>query len=339
MDTMRAIAFQSPNTVELIQMDIPKPEPGWARIRVRAAGICMTDFEVLHGRIDASYPLVPGHEWSGVVDAVGSPAHQSWLGRKVVGDNELVCLECVYCRRSEWRRCGKYRQIGFRASGAYAEYLVVPIRNLHELAKNVSFEQGALLEPLGVGLAVAAMAQCRAGSTAVVLGAGPIGLNCLASLKASGAIQILCLDRRRPRLDVALSWGASAAFDNLDDLTGEVAWRHPEGTNIVVDTTGSVEIVKAGIPLACFGGTVVLAGYCGGKSVDIRLDEISSRNVRVVGAGNNSGFTAVAARCVAAGLLRTESMITHRFELKDYRTALSPDTITMPGFVKAVLIP
>ena len=174
-----------------------------------AAAICMTDLEVLRGRIAAEYPLIPGHEWSGVVDRVGSASDEAWLGQRVTADNEITCLMCRYCRRGEWRRCPEYRQIGFAAPGAYAEYLLAPVRNLHALADSVSFEQGALLEPLGVGIAVAAMAGVRLATTVAILGAGPIGLNCLAAAKASGARRILCLDKRVRRLELAREWGAA----------------------------------------------------------------------------------------------------------------------------------
>lgn len=333
---MKALLAQRPGVVELVNIEDPMPGPGWARVHVRAAGICMTDFEVLGGTIDVRYPLIPGHEWSGIVDAVGDTSDQAWIGRKVTGDNEITCLECVYCRRGEWRRCPQYRQIGFQSPGAYAEYLLVPIRNLHALPKDVSFEQGALLEPLGVGLAVAKMAQARAGSTAAILGAGPIGLNCLAALKASGAIRILCLDLRKFRLELAQSWGATAACSDPSDLAAAAARWHPEGTDIVVDATGSVEMVRFGISRVRFGGTFVLAGFCGHKSIEIQPDTIHERNLRVLGAGNNSGFTAVATQCATAGILKTESMITHHYRLEDYRSALSRDAVTMREYVKGV---
>ena len=115
---------------------------------------------VLEGTIAARYPLIRA-EWSGVVDAVGSEGDQAWIGRRVIADNELTCLVCVYCRKGEWRRCLRYRQIGFQESGGYAEYLLVPVRNLYEIPDSVSFEQAALLEPLSVALAVAAIAQPR----------------------------------------------------------------------------------------------------------------------------------------------------------------------------------
>lgn len=320
----------------LVEVPAPAPPAGWARVRVRAAAICMTDFEVLEGTIAADYPLTPGHEWSGVVDSVGSAADEPWVGRRVTGDNEITCLECRYCRRGEWRRCPHYRQIGFAAPGAYAEYLLAPVRNLHALVDSITFEQGAILEPLGVGLAVAAMAGVRVGSTAVILGVGPIGLNCLAAIRASGAARILCLDRRADRLALAQSWDAVATFTDAGALAEAARKYHPWGTDVVIDATGSPALLETGARLARFGGTLVLAGYFGGRTAALPPDVIHERNVRVLGAGNNSGFTATAVLAAGDGLLCTEGMITHQFRLEDYASALSRTQVESAGYVKGV---
>ena len=190
---------------------------------------------------------------------------------------------------------------------------MVPVRNLHEISDSVSFEQAALVEPLAVALAIAAMAKPRIASTVAILGAGPIGLNCLAAFKASGATRILCLDLRARRLDLARSWGATATFSNADELARAAAQLHPEGTDIVIDATGNEEVIRFGIALTRFGGTLVLAGYCEGKTMELKPDAVHLRDVRVLGAGNVWGFTGDAARCVADGLICTEQMITHRY--------------------------
>ncbi len=335
---MKAVVFQSPGTIDLVDAKCSAPEPDWARIQVRATAICMTDFEVLHGTIQAQYPIIPGHEWSGVVDATGSSSDREWIGRRVVGDNELTCLRCRYCRKGEWRRCAQYRQLGFEAPGAYAEYILVPIHNLHELPDSISFEQGALLEPMAVGLAVLAMAQPQVGATAVILGVGPIGLNCLAVLKASGVIRILCIDLRERRLELARAWGALATCNSVEALTDTVTRWHPGGADLVIDTTGNQNLIQSGLSLVRFGGAFVLAGYCGGRSIELKLDVIHERNLRVLGAGNNSGFMETAVRCAADGILRTEEMITHRYRLEDYKSALSRDTIAAQDYIKGIFV-
>ncbi len=100
---MKAIQISAPHQMALIDAPVPQPPPGFARIRVKAAAICATDLEVLDGNIPANYPLIPGHEWSGIVDAVGSPEDAGWVGKAVIGSNDVVCLKCDACRSGQWR--------------------------------------------------------------------------------------------------------------------------------------------------------------------------------------------------------------------------------------------
>jgi len=335
---MRAIRFEQPGKVSLAEIPDPVPMAGWARIRIQVAAICMTDFELLRGRHTVEYPLTPGHEYCGVVDQVGLPSDEAWVGRKVVADNEITCLKCGFCRRGEWRRCPEYRQIGFGPPGGYAEYVLAPVHNLHPLADTISFEQGALLEPLGVGIAVASIAGARLGSTATILGMGPIGLNCLAVLKASGARRILCLERQPKRLALAKSWGAWEVTDDpehLKDLTKEL---HREGTDIVIEATGYAPLIPLGVSLARFGGSLVLAGFCKHEALPFAPDSVQGPNLRVLGAGNNAGFIEPAAQAVGDGVLSTEGMITHRFRLDDFRQAFSDEQVAASDYIKGIFV-
>lgn len=335
---MKALQIKQPNVKTLCSLSDPEPGEGWARVRVKAAAICRTDFELLSGSISSHYPVTPGHEWSGVVDKVGSSADERWVGRRVTANNEVTCLACHYCRRGQWRSCSRFQQIGFDLPGAYAEYLLVPTYNLCELSDAVSFQQGALLEPLGVGLAVAEMAGVHLGTTAVILGVGPIGLNCLAAFKGAGACRILCLDLQENRLALAKSWGAQATANNSEELRILSEKFYGHGADVVVNATGSAELLEFALSLVRFGGTCVLAGYGGERSVPFRPDSVHLKNIRLVGAGNNSGYTETATTAANDGLIRTEEMITHRFSLSDAEEAFSMESISRPGYIKGVIV-
>ena len=335
---MRAIQFEQPGKLNLVEIADPEPAAGWARIRIHAAAICMTDVEILHGRYPVESPMIAGHEFCGIVDRVGAPADESWLGRKVVADNELCCLKCAYCRRGEWRRCREFRHIGFGPPGGYAEYAAVPVCNLHLLADTLSFEQGAILEPLGVGIAVVSMGGARLGSTATVLGLGPIGLNCLAVLKASGARRILCLDKQPQRLALAKTWGACEVTEDPEHLKALTRDLHPDGTDIVVEASGHPPLISLGISLTRFGGSLVTAGFYKHNLLSLDSEVMQGGNRRVLGAGNNAGFIQPAALTVGDGVIKTEGMITHRFGLEDFRQAFSEEQLTASDFIKGVFL-
>ncbi len=333
---MKAVRFEGRGKIRLAELPDPQPDPGWARIRIQAAALCMTDFELLRGTHEVEYPLTPGHEYCGVVDKVGSTEDEAWLGRRVVADNEITCLKCGFCRRGEWRSCAEYRQIGFGAPGGYSEYVVAPVHNLHPLGDSTSFEQGALLEPLGVGIATAKIAGARLGSTATILGVGPIGLNCLAVLKASGARRILCLDKRPQRLALAKSWGAFETSDDPEQLKALSKKLHPQGSDVVIDATGNLEMIPLGISLSRFGGSFVLAGFYKNSTLKFAPDSMQAPNVRVVGAGNNCGFIEPGALAVGDGVLSTEGMITHRFSLEEFERAFSDEQAGAADYIKGV---
>jgi len=335
---MKAVRFDGPGKASLTELPDPIPDPGWVRVRNVVAALCMTDFELLRGGLDIQFPLIAGHEFCGVVDRVGTPSDNRWLGQKVVADNEITCLKCSFCRRGEWRRCPEYRQIGFGPHGGYAEYVLIPVQNLHALPDAVSFEQGALIEPLGVGIAVAGIAGARLGSTAVILGVGPIGLNCLAVLKAAGARRIICLDKQPHRLELAKAWGACEVTTDIEHLREIAKGLHPDGADVVIEASGHLPLVPLGIGLARCGGSVVLAGYGKMETIPIVPDALQARNIRLLGAGNNAGFVEPAARAVADGVLRTEGMITHRFRLDDFQQAFSEEQVTAPDYIKGVFV-
>ena len=123
---MKAVVIKEPGNISLQNVEIPQPQPGFVRIKVKAAAICATDLEVLDGNIPANYPLTPGHEWSGIVDAVGSESDSHWIGKRVIGSSDVVCLTCDACRSGNWRYCKDFEEIGFRRNGAYAEYAIMP---------------------------------------------------------------------------------------------------------------------------------------------------------------------------------------------------------------------
>ncbi len=215
---------------------------------------------------------------------------------------------------------------------------MTPAYNLHPLADSVSFEQGAILEPLGVGLAVGKIVQAHLGVTAVVLGLGPIGLNCLAVLKASGARRILCLDKQPKRLALAKSWGAIETTDDAEHLKSLVKDLHSGGTDVVVEASGHAPLIPLGISLTRFGGSIVLAGFCKHELQPLEVDVLQGANRRLLGAGNNPGFIEPAALAAGDGVLKTEGMITHRFKLEDYQQAFSPDQLTASDYIKGVFV-
>ena len=334
---MKAVVIEKPGVVVLREKEIPNPPAGFVRVKVKAAAICATDLEVMDGNIPANYPITPGHEWSGIVDAVGSEADKEWIGKRVIGSNDVVCLKCDACRSGNWRYCKEFEEIGFRRDGAYAEYVIVPAYGLCELPEHVSFEHGALCEPLGVALGTLEKSGAKFGDTCLIMGAGSIGLCILAVAKAMGLRNIVVCATTDRRLAIARNMGASHTIATREqDLMAEMKKIHPEGTDVVIDATGIEECIQQCLKLARKGGSVTLAGYGRGKVINIRIDDIHVNNLRLIGAGNNWNQHKKAVSLMADGMIDIEHFVTNKIKLEDFETGLELARKRPEGFLKAV---
>jgi len=336
---MKAVVIKNPNDVCFTEVDMPVPPAGFARIKVKAAAICATDLEVVSGNIAANYPLIPGHEWSGVVDAVGSAEDEHWIGKSVIGSSDVVCLKCDACRSGNWRYCEQFEEIGFKRNGAYSEYMLAPVYGLCEKPDHVPFETAALCEPLGVALGTLKKARARSGQTLLVIGAGSIGLCMLAAAKTMGLRKIVVCGTSNDRLMHAKTLGAYATIATREqDLEEEMKKLHPEGTDLIIDATGVEECVQKALRILKKGGTLALAGYGGGKMMNIRIDDIHIKNLKVIGAGNNWNMHQKALNLMSEGLVDLSCFISEKIRLEEYEKGLSLAKSRPTGFVKAVFV-
>ena len=334
---MKAVQIKEPHSVALIDAPSPTPPAGFARVKVVAAAVCATDLEVIDGNIPANYPLIPGHEWSGIVDAVGSHCDEGWIGKSVIGSNDVVCLHCEACRSGNWRYCKDFEEIGFRRNGGYAEYIIVPAYGLCEKPECVPFEVAALCEPLGVALGTLEKARAQFGQTLMIYGAGSIGLCMLAAAKAMGMRKIVVVASSSRRLEIAKEMGAYATVATTEqDLSAEMKKLHPEGTDVIIDCTGIEECIQNSLKLCKKGGVVALAGYGRGKIMSIRIDDIHINNLQVVGAGNNWNQHKKAITYMADGVVDLSPMVSEVLPLEDFQKAIDMARNRPVGFVKAI---
>ena len=334
---MKAVQIKKPGEIALIDAPIPTPPAGFARVKVVAAAVCATDLEVIDGNIPANYPLIPGHEWSGIVDAVGSPEDEKWVGKSVIGSNDVVCLHCEACRSGNWRYCKDFEEIGFRRNGGYAEYIIVPAYGLCEKPQHVPFEVAALCEPLGVALGTLEKARAEFGQTLVIYGAGSIGLCMLVAAKAMGMRKIVVVASSSRRLAIAKEMGAYATIATSEqDIFEELKKLHPEGTDVVIDCTGIEECIQTSLKICKKGGVVALAGYGRGKIMNIRIDDIHINNLQVIGAGNNWNQHKKAITYIADGVIDLSPMVSAVMPLEDFEKAIDMARNRPVGFVKAI---
>lgn len=324
---MRAIVITRPNDVALREIETPEPGPGEVRVRSVVAGVCRTDMDILTGALDTRwvrFPVVPGHEWSGVVDAVGESVTTLEPGQRVVCEGNIGCMSCARCRAGDTHLCQSYDAVGFTRSGGWGEYVVVPARILHALPEHVSFDAAALVEPGSCVVKALDRARIEPAETVGVVGVGAMGALAIRIARLRSPGTIVAYGIRDEELELATTLGADAVVNVAEqDPEAETGKLIGGGLDVVVETAGAVPAVELSTRIVREGGRVVLLGIAGqDRDVTMPADRIPLRDLTLYG---SVGYTA-AAWAAMVGLLREQlvdldPIITHRFPLDRFEDA------------------
>ncbi|MFF1961182.1 zinc-binding dehydrogenase [Streptomyces sp. NPDC058220] len=336
--TSRAVVVDRPGVHRLVSGAEPEPGPCDVRVRVAAAGICMSDREVYDGRRDAAYvryPVTPGHEWSGTVEAVGEGVAPELIGRRTVAEGFRACGRCARCRGGDTSLCtAGYDETGFTRPGAFADHVVVPARLLHPLADDADLRAAALLEPAAVVAAAVRSSRPEPGERIAVVGAGTLGLLAVQLLAASSPGELAVIDPRTERTRLARAFGATVARTPEEAETSHGAY------DLVVETAGAPTTAASSCLLARRGGRVVLTGMFapGATGIDPVHLSLSQLTVRTV-FGASSAAWSFAVRAFTTGLLDPAPLVTHEFPLERYAEAVALVGGGDPGTGKVLLRP
>ena len=278
---MKAVRFAAAGVAGMAELDTPKVKPGHALVRVRAAGLCHTDIEVLHGRYgEGAFPLVPGHEYAGTVEAVAEDVTSLKPGDRVAVDPNIPCGHCAACRKGLTNLCATLKAYGVTENGGFAEYSLVKVGHLHPIGA-LDFATAALAEPLACvlnGLGAAGVEASKPQS-ALVFGAGPIGLLMALSLKAKGVAEVAVADISEPRLAFAEALGLKPFVSGSEALTARA-----KSFDFVADATGVAKVVETMVGFTADGGTALIFGVCAPDArIAVAPFEIFRRQIRLAG--------------------------------------------------------
>ncbi len=308
--------------------DVPKPVPGEGEVlvSVRAAGICGSDIPRIYDTGAHFLPLIPGHEFSGVVTAIGYRVDASWSGKRVGVFPLLPCGECAFCRDGQYELCRHYNYLGSRIDGGFAEYVRVPVWNLLSLPDDVSFEQAAMLEPMAVAVHAMRRAELSKESSVVICGLGTIGLLLLMFLLERGIKKVFVIGNKDIQRKKALEFGAQEDFfcdsgkENADQWLKEKEAVY--GIHVFFDCVGKAEVVSLACRHISPNGKVILVGN---PVADMTLDKqdywkILRNQLTLIGNWNSS-FTHsdgddwnYALKRLEEGKIHPEKMITHKLD-------------------------
>ncbi len=343
---MKALVLSEYKQLHLEDVPVPQPAEDELLIRIQACGICGSDVHGFDGSTGRRIPpIVMGHEAAGIVEAVGRGVTSFMAGDRVTFDSTVYCGQCFYCRRGQVNLCDNREVVGvstplFRRMGAFAEYVAVPARIAYALPEKMPFAHAALIEAVSVAVHGASLTPIEPGDTAVVVGAGMIGLLTLQAAREAGAGRVFVCDVDDTRLEMARSLGATETFNSKkQDAVAEIQKRtESRGADVALECVGITEAIHTAVESVRKGGAVTLVGNVAPK-VELALQSVVSRQIRLQGSCASSGEYPACIAMMADGRIRVETLVSAVAPLEDGAAWFQRLYDREPGLLKVVLQP
>jgi L-iditol 2-dehydrogenase len=342
---MKVLLLSKYRHLEVADLPVPAPQRDEVLVRVAACGICGSD---VHGYDGSSGrripPIVMGHEAAGTVAAIGDGVKDLSEGDRVTFDSTIYCGTCNYCLRGEVNLCDQRQVLGvscsdYRRAGAFAEFVAVPSRVIYRLPETLSFAEAATLEAVAVAIHAVSLTQISPNSSALVLGAGMIGLLVQQALRVAGCSRVIVADIDPTRLQLANDLGATAILSAEADLVARVLQlTDGSGVDLAVEAVGRNETVRAAIESVRKGGSVVLVGNIS-PEVTLPLQKVVTRQIRLQGSCASAGEYPRAIELLASGAIQVKPLITAVAPLEEGPQWFERLYAREPNLMKVVLTP
>jgi len=343
---MKALVLEEYN--KLIYKDVSEPQIGSddVLVQVKASGICGSDVHGMDGSTGRRIPpLIMGHEAAGIIAQTGSNAKQYHSGQRVTFDSTVYCGACFFCRRGDINLCDHRRVLGvscdeYRQHGTFAEYVAVPQHIIYPLPENINFEQSAMVEPCSVAFHAVAITPLALNDTAVVVGAGIIGLLVIQTLRTSGCGQIVAVDLEAERLELARQLGADVGLNPAgDDVVSMIKkMTGSRGADVAFDAVGINASLKTALSSLRKGGALTLIGNLKSE-VDLALQTVVTGEINVQGSCASRGDYPACLDMIARGAINVDSLISAAEPLSDGAQWFDRLYEKEKGLIKVVLIP
>lgn len=316
---MKAVVIEQPNQVKVQSVSDPTPSPTQAVVKVEACGICGTDIHVIRGEFAPTrYPIIPGHEFCGEVVAVGHDVGNVKEGDFVAVDPSLYDGTCRQCRAGRFNLCENWNGIGVgRSNGACAELVAVPAANAFRLPVEMPRHWGALVEPLACAVHGLDLVGVRPADDYLVYGAGTMGLLLAQLARDSGASTVEMVDTNAQRHALAKKLGADRVATSAAELD------RPQGWDVVIDATGAVPAIEDGLRRVARGGTFLVFGVANAEAVaKFSPFRVYNDEIKIIGSMAILHSFERALALLGKGVIDSEAMITNRFPLDQYASAI-----------------
>ncbi|WP_312354364.1 NAD(P)-dependent alcohol dehydrogenase [Aminipila sp.] len=340
----RAAYMTELNKMEIREIPVPEPKEYEVLVKLEYVGICGSDVHYFHdGRcgdfiVDGEFML--GHECAGIIEKVGSGVTKLAVGDKVALEPGITCGQCEFCKSGRYNLCPEVQFLATPpVQGCYENYIAFPENMCFKLPDNISTKEGALVEPLSVGMHAAAQGQITLGDQVIILGAGCIGLVTLLACKAYGATDITVVDVIPKRLEYAKKLGATRVLNGKDvDVIAEMEkLTNGMGVEKVIETAGSPLTIAQTPYLVKNGGTIVLVGLAAEPEINFNFGKIMAKEATIESVFRYRNVYPKAIAAIADGIIDVSGIITHEFDFDHIQEAFECAINDKDNVVKAVI--
>lgn len=321
---MKRAVMEKPGKIVFEDVEKPSPLPNQVVIEVKRIGVCGSDIHVFHGNHPfMTYPVIQGHEVSGIIHEVGKNVTALEPGNIVTFTPQVVCGECYPCRHGQYHICDNLQVMGFQTGGAGQEYFAVDSDKIVPLPSDFSIDQGAMIEPLAVGVHAVSRAGDVVGKNVLVLGAGTIGNLVAQAVKALGASDVLITDVSDYKLGKAKECGlenrCNVTYEDLGDKISQVFG--PDKMDLIFECVGVQPTITQAVKHARKGSSIVIVGVFGDEP-RVDLGTVQNNELNVIGTLMYQRIDyEIAIELVQKRTVNLDPLITHRFDFREYLKA------------------
>lgn len=318
---MKAAVYHGVHDLRVEEVPVRELEEKEVLIQVKYCGVCGTDMHIFNGdggSFEVTPPLIPGHEFSGVVAKVGAKVTAVKVGDRVSGDPNDMCGECYFCKNAMQHFCTNNIGVGTTVDGGFAEYVIMREKQVYKFSEDLSFIEAAMAEPISCCLHGIDLCNIKAGCTVLVMGGGPIGMIMLQLAKHAGAAKLILSEPVPEKREQALKLGATKTINPLEEDVEAVLSEYCENVDVVIECVGNIHTQADAVRFAGKGATIMYFGLAApDASFPLKPDDVFKKELTITSSFINPYTFERAVSVLESHTIELESLITNIVPLDD----------------------
>lgn len=343
---MKAAVLVKPGTIEIQELDIPRPTNDEVLVKVKSIGLCGSDVHYYqHGRIGSfivEKPIILGHESAGEIVEVGSDVLGFSVGDRVTVEPGVTCGKCVHCKTGKYNLCPDVKFLATPPyDGAFCEYIAIRSDFVYKIPDEMTFDEAAMAEPISVGIHALRRGRLQAGETVVIMGMGPIGILAAMVAKVSGASRIIGVDFEESRLELSKKMGVTDTVclknENLAEKLNAIT--NHQGVDLALETAGNAKALQSALSSVKRGGRVVIVGLPPEDVATLNINDIVGSEIDIYGVFRYSNTYPTAIKIIANSDVDIKNIMTHYYTLDEVKDAFEKAITDKTNAIKIMVTP